>query len=79
MSRMPQTNFAIDVSGEAVGGVGLMLHDDVERVSAEIGYRREGRLRRSAIRDNVVLDQVLYAITDLDRAASAAQRGVARA
>ena len=123
-SRMPLTDLAIDVAGEAVGGVSLMLHDDVERVSAEIGYwlgeqfwgrgimsaavrcateyafeafeltriyalpyarndasvrvlekagyRREGRLRRSAIKDGVVLDQVLYAITDLDRSASGA-------
>ena len=34
----PQTHFAIEASGEAVGGVSLMLQDDVERVSAEIGY-----------------------------------------
>ncbi|HUR32735.1 MAG TPA: GNAT family protein [Vicinamibacterales bacterium] len=34
----PETNFAIDVHGEAVGGIGFMLHTDVERVSAEIGY-----------------------------------------
>jgi RimJ/RimL family protein N-acetyltransferase len=34
----PETLFAIEVNGEAAGGVGLMLHGDVERVSAEIGY-----------------------------------------
>jgi ribosomal-protein-alanine N-acetyltransferase len=34
----PETNFAIDVNGEAVGGIGLVLHDDVERCSAEVGY-----------------------------------------
>jgi RimJ/RimL family protein N-acetyltransferase len=32
------TVWAIEVSGEAVGGIGLELHSDVERVSAEIGY-----------------------------------------
>jgi ribosomal-protein-alanine N-acetyltransferase len=32
------TVWAIDVGGEAVGGIGLELHSDVERVSAEIGY-----------------------------------------
>jgi ribosomal-protein-alanine N-acetyltransferase len=32
------TNFAIDVDGEAVGGIGLILGADVERFSAEIGY-----------------------------------------
>jgi len=34
----PETSFAIAVNGEAVGGIGFMLHQDVERVSAEIGY-----------------------------------------
>jgi [ribosomal protein S5]-alanine N-acetyltransferase len=34
----PETLFAIAVGGRAVGGIGLMLHEDVERVSAEIGY-----------------------------------------
>lgn len=28
----PETNFAIDVDGEAVGGIGLVLHDGVETV-----------------------------------------------
>jgi RimJ/RimL family protein N-acetyltransferase len=34
----PETAFAIDVDGAAVGGIGCMLLQDVERVSAEIGY-----------------------------------------
>lgn len=34
----PTTNWAIDVGGHAVGGIGLMLQSDVERVSGEIGY-----------------------------------------
>lgn len=37
-SASPQTYFAIEVGGQAVGGIGYVLHDDVERVSAEIGY-----------------------------------------
>ena len=36
--RKPETNFAIDVGGKAVGGISVMLHDDVERCSAEVGY-----------------------------------------
>jgi [ribosomal protein S5]-alanine N-acetyltransferase len=32
------TVWAIDVDGAAVGGIGIELHSDVERVSAEIGY-----------------------------------------
>ncbi len=34
----PATAFAIEVDEEAVGGIGLVLGVDVERVSAEIGY-----------------------------------------
>jgi ribosomal-protein-alanine N-acetyltransferase len=34
----PSTNFAIDVVGEAVGGLGYVPGGDVERYSAEVGY-----------------------------------------
>src|SRR5215831_10797786 len=34
----PITNFAIVVDGAAVGGIGLMLKEDVFRRTAEIGY-----------------------------------------
>ena len=34
----PETQFAIEVDGEAGGGVGLFLQEDVARFSAEIGY-----------------------------------------
>ena len=116
-AQQPQTNFAIAVAGEAVGGIGLMLLEDIERCSAEVGYwlgrafwgkglataalraltayaftahpltrvyalpfadnaasirvlekagyRIEGRLRRSAVKDGVVQDQLVYAVTDL--------------
>ena len=109
----PETMFAIEVDGEAAGGVGFMLQQDVERVSAEIGYWLgeahwgrgictealrsvtqhavaqhgltrvfalpfahnapscrvlekagyvlEARLRRSAIKDGQIRDQMLYA------------------
>lgn len=107
------TVWAIEVDGEAAGGIGLVQLTDVERVSAEIGYwlgeqfwgrgvitdavkavteeafRQmeivrifalpfadnpasvrvlekagyvlEGRMRRSAIKDGVIRDQLLYA------------------
>jgi RimJ/RimL family protein N-acetyltransferase len=113
LQREPETVFAIDVAGEAVGSIGYGLHDDVERVSAEIGYWlaepywgrgittealiavtrhaveahgltrvyalpfewnpasfkvlekagyvREARLRRAAIKDGRIVDQLLYA------------------
>ena len=38
MRRSPECFFAIDVGAEAIGGIGFVLHPDVERVSAEIGY-----------------------------------------
>lgn len=34
----PETNFAIAVAGEAVGGIGFTLQPDVGHRSAEIGY-----------------------------------------
>ena len=120
LRQEPQTQFAIEVRGEAVGGIGLELGSDVERRSAEIGYwlgeefwgrgivtaavravtrygfdtldltrvfaipfadsfgsRRvlekcgyvsEGTMRRSAVKEGVVIDRILYAITDKDLA-----------
>jgi len=35
---VPETHFAIDVGGEAVGGIGLTLKHDIWRRSAEFGY-----------------------------------------
>jgi ribosomal-protein-alanine N-acetyltransferase len=110
--QRPATVWAIEIDGQAVGGIGVVPLTDVERVSAEIGYwlgeqywgrgvmteavravtaeafrlldlRRifalpfadnrgsvrvlekagyvlEGRLRRSAIKDGVVRDQLLF-------------------
>jgi len=34
----PHTQFAVEVDGEAAGGIGLDLQPDVHRRSAEIGY-----------------------------------------
>src|SRR5688572_19255741 len=34
----PERNFAIDVDGAAVGGIGFGIQTDVERVGAELGY-----------------------------------------
>lgn len=34
----PQTQFAIASGGEAIGGIGLLLQNDVYRRSAEMGY-----------------------------------------
>jgi [ribosomal protein S5]-alanine N-acetyltransferase len=112
-SAQPESQFAVEVDGEAAGGVGLFLQQDVERFSAEIGYWLgeahwgrglatavvraftefaferfdlcriyanvfawnpgsarvlekagyvfEGRMRRAAVKDGQVLDNLLYA------------------
>ena len=111
----PETNFAIAVEKQAVGGIGFSLHSDVAYRSAEIGYwlgeqfwgrgiatealiavtdyafasydlcrlyahvfewnpasarvlekagyTFEGRLRKSATKDNRTIDQLMYAKT----------------
>lgn len=38
IAQSPVTNFAIEVEGLAVGGIGLIPGKDVSRVSAEMGY-----------------------------------------
>lgn len=114
IGQSPETVFAIEIDGEAAGAIGLILHEDVERCSAELGYWLgepfwgrgvmteavkavtthafgafsltrvyavpfasnlrsarvlekagyvlEARMRRSAVKDDVVTDQLLYAI-----------------
>lgn len=109
----PEVAFAIEVDGEAAGGIGVTLGEDVRRVSAELGYwlgrdhwgrgimteavrhfttwalerfdltrifavtytrnrasarvlekagyAVEGRMRRSAIKDGEIVDQLLHA------------------
>jgi [ribosomal protein S5]-alanine N-acetyltransferase len=38
MAAHSQTNFAIEVKGKAVGGIGILLKDDIYKKNAEIGY-----------------------------------------
>lgn len=38
VGRKPETNFAIEVAGEAVGGIGFTLQPDIGHRSAEVGY-----------------------------------------
>ncbi len=38
LAQPTQTSFAIDVDGEAVGGISLHAGTDIERISAELGY-----------------------------------------
>ena len=45
------------------------------RVLEKAGYVREGLLRRSAIKDGAILDQVVFAITDHDLARASERPG----
>lgn len=36
--QVPECSFAIEVNGEAVGGVGFLLGRDIARLTAEMGY-----------------------------------------
>jgi RimJ/RimL family protein N-acetyltransferase len=38
LSVRPETNFALDVDGHAVGGIAFRVQSDVERIGAELGY-----------------------------------------
>lgn len=38
ISKPVPTFLAIEASGRVVGGIGYALHDDVERIGAEVGY-----------------------------------------
>jgi RimJ/RimL family protein N-acetyltransferase len=38
VGRHPETVFAVTVDDQAIGSIGFVLQQDVERVSAEIGY-----------------------------------------
>jgi RimJ/RimL family protein N-acetyltransferase len=112
-AQEPECSFAIEIDGEAIGGVGFLIGRDIARMTAEMGYwlseghwgkgiatrvvaamsdwalehyqitrvfaqafeynaasirvlekagfEREGLMRRSAVKNGVVLDQVLFA------------------
>ncbi|MEY4539730.1 MAG: hypothetical protein RLZZ306_1487 [Bacteroidota bacterium] len=37
-TNQPATTFAIDIDGQVIGAVGIIIGSDVQRVTAEIGY-----------------------------------------
>lgn len=38
VGKTPETHFAIEVDGEAIGGIGVTLGEDIERFVGELGY-----------------------------------------
>jgi len=61
----PETDFAIEVGGEAVGGVGLKPGLDVERYSAEIGYWLGEHFWGKGIATAALAATVTYAFREL--------------
>ena len=56
----PTTDFAIVVDGKAVGGIGIVLKDDVERIGAEIGYWLGENYWNKEIMTKVVREMIEY-------------------
>lgn len=65
-SSAPTAHFAIEVAGEAVGGVGFVRGTDVERYSAEIGYWLGESLWGRGIATESVALVTGYVFTQLD-------------
>jgi RimJ/RimL family protein N-acetyltransferase len=65
-STEPAAHFAIEVGGEAVGGVGFVRATDVERYSAEIGYWLGEALWGRGITTEAVALVTDYVFTQLD-------------
>ena len=66
-SKTSPEDFAIEVGGKAVGGIGLVPQGDVERFSAEVGYWIGGEYRGRGIVSEAMdmLTEYLFAQTDV--------------
>jgi RimJ/RimL family protein N-acetyltransferase len=60
---LPSTDFAIEVDEKAVGGIGIVLNSDVERISAEIGYWLGEMLLEQRNHDKCCEEMVDYAFS----------------
>jgi RimJ/RimL family protein N-acetyltransferase len=65
-SEPTETNLAIEVDGQAVGGVGFVPGSDVERFSAEIGYWLGERLWGRGIATEAVVLVTAYTFDQLN-------------
>ena len=60
----PATLLAIVVDGKAVGSIGIFLHTDVERISAELGYFIGENYWNKGIMTEAIKEMVAYAFTN---------------
>ena len=56
----PIVDFAIVIDGQAVGGIGIVLQNDVERIGAEIGYWLGEKYWGQGIMTEVVKEMIEY-------------------
>jgi RimJ/RimL family protein N-acetyltransferase len=56
----PATDMAIVIDGEAVGGIGIVLQTDVERIGAEIGYWLSENYWNNGIMTEAVGEMISY-------------------
>lgn len=66
VDQKPETNFAIDVAGEAVGGIGFTPLYDVGRRSAEIGYWLGEQFWGRGIATEALIAVTEYAFANFD-------------
>ncbi|HZS09528.1 MAG TPA: GNAT family protein [Blastocatellia bacterium] len=65
-ASLADTAFAIELDGEAVGGIGLLLKDDIYRRSAEIGYWLSEQFWGRGIVTEAVRAVTEYAFSNFD-------------
>jgi [ribosomal protein S5]-alanine N-acetyltransferase len=66
VGRKPETSFAIEVNGQAVGGVGFSPLEDEEYRSAEIGYWLGEEFWGRGITTEVLIAVTEYAFSQFD-------------
>lgn len=62
----PYSQFAIEVSGNAVGGIGFIRQSDIERFNAEVGYWIGKPFQGLGIVSDALSELVNYAFTETD-------------
>lgn len=65
-ASQPITNFALEINGEAAGGIGFILQPDVYHKSAEIGYWLSEKYWNQGIVTEAVKAITEYGFTQLD-------------
>jgi ribosomal-protein-alanine N-acetyltransferase len=65
-AQEPPLHFAIDLDGEAVGGIGIVPGTDVDRVSAEVGYWLGRAVRGRGLATRALASLTTYAFRTFD-------------